>query len=92
LAVSPEGEYLLTCASEAGGLDIVRLHDGAIIDRIDLCESDDRISSAVWSPDGTRVLAGTWRGLLIDFDFAQNAAASAPPLSPENLKRPAGCP
>jgi hypothetical protein len=67
------------------------LHDGAIIDRIDLCESDDGISSVVWSPDGTRVLAGTWRGLLIDFDFARNQAQSAAPLSPKDLVRPAGC-
>jgi WD40 repeat protein len=91
VAVSPDGEYLLANDRGFGILLLVRMRDATVIERVDLCESDDLMLTAIWSADGQRVLAGTRRGLVLDFDFDRAQAATAPAISEADGKRMFEC-
>lgn len=49
------------------------------------------VTAAAWSADGTRVLAGTRRGLVLELRFDAAGAASAPALPPVGYDRYRAC-
>jgi len=91
LAVSADGAFLLARNPDRGVLEVVRLKDRATVDQLDICDFDDLVTSAAWSADGRRVLAGTWRGLVLELRFDAAEAASAPALPPPGYEGYRAC-
>jgi WD40 repeat protein len=89
VAVSPDGKYLLAHWRDLsfGIIYVVRLRDGAVIDSLDPCLSDEIFTSSTWSSDGRRIYAGSWRGQIYEFDFNQVAAGSAAAFVPANQEQ-----
>jgi hypothetical protein len=87
--VSPDGKYLLAHTGDRtfGIIQVVRLRDGVVIDSLDPCLWDEIFTSPVWSSDGARIYAGSWRGLIYEYDFDRAAAESAAAFVPADREQ-----
>jgi hypothetical protein len=81
LAFLPGGR-LLTGTGSAAGLRLWRLADERLLAEHSRPPEQQGRTRHRWvvSPDGRRVLVGTWRGLVLDFDFDRAQATTAPAI------------